>query len=107
MTTPTGGALTTDFELMTSVAAAIDGRNEEVRAMLRAFIGEMVSVPQSVWGGVAAARFREVVDRWDAESLTLHTALQHIAETIRLNERALRDVADAHSQSIASATNTP
>lgn len=101
MTTPANGALTTDFEMMAAVAAAIDTRNEEVRAMLRAFIGRMTSVPSTVWGGAAAARFREVVDRWDAESMTLYTALQHIAETIRVNERTLRDVADAHAQSIA------
>jgi len=69
MTTP--GALNTDFDLMTAVAGRIDTRNEEVRAMLRAFIGQMTSVPASVWGGAAAARFRDVVDRWNAESVEL------------------------------------
>ena len=63
------------------------------------------SVPATVWGGAAAARFREVVDRWDAESSTLYTALQRIAENIRLNERALRDVAYAISQALGAATN--
>jgi len=106
MTTPTGGALNTDFELMTAVAGKIDARNDEVRAMLRAFIGQMTSVPSTVWGGVAAARFREVVDRWDAESMRLYAALQRIAETIRHNERTLREVADAHSHSIATTTST-
>ena len=106
MTTPTNGALNTDFELMTAVAGKIDVRNEEVRAMLRAFIGQMTSVPTTVWGGVAAARFKEVVDRWDGESMRLYSALQRIAETIRHNERALRDVTETHTHSITAATNT-
>jgi WXG100 family type VII secretion target len=105
MTTPTGGALNTDFELMAAVAGKIDARNDDVRAMLRAFIGQMTSVPTTVWGGAAAVRFREVVDRWDAESMRLYAALARISETIRLNERTLREAADAHSQGIA-ATNT-
>lgn len=106
MTTPTNGALNTDFELMGAVASKIDARNEEVRAMLRAFIGQMTSVPSTVWGGAAAVRFKEVVDRWDAESMRLYAALQRIAETIRLNERTLREVADAHSHTITATTNT-
>ncbi len=101
MTTPTNGALNTDFEVMSAVAGQIDLRNDELRAMLRAFIGQMTTLPPSVWGGVAATRFKEVVDRWDAESTRLHSALQRIAETIRLNERTLRDVAEAHSHGIA------
>ena len=72
--------------------------------MLRIFIGQMNSVPSSVWGGAAALRFREVVDRWDAESTKLYDALARIGETIRHNERTLRAVADAHSHDIASAT---
>jgi WXG100 family type VII secretion target len=99
---PVGGALSTDFDLMNSVAGQIDGRNEEVRAMLGSFIGQMTSVPPSVWGGVAATRFREVVDRWNAESMKLHAALQVIAETIRHNERTLREASDSHSHRIAS-----
>jgi WXG100 family type VII secretion target len=99
MTTP--GALNADFELMTAVTGRIDARNEEIRAMLRAFIGEMTSVPPSVWGGAAAARFRDVVDRWNAESVKLHAALQRIAETIAYNERTLREAADGHSHQIA------
>jgi WXG100 family type VII secretion target len=106
MTTPAGGSLNTDFELMTAVAGKIDARNDEVRAMLRAFIGQMTSVPASVWGGVAAARFREVVDRWDVESTRLHASLQRIAETIRGNERTLREVAEAHSHAIATTSNS-
>lgn len=43
-------------------------------------------------------RFREVVDRWNGESLTLHTALGRIAETIRTNERTLHAAADTHAQ---------
>ena len=97
----TSGALNTDFGLMSAVAGKIDGRNEEVRAMLGSFIGQMSTVPPSVWGGVAAARFRDVVDRWNTESLALHESLQRIAETIRLNERTLREAADQHSHRIA------
>ncbi|MGW0161536.1 WXG100 family type VII secretion target [Mycobacterium sp. NPDC003323] len=93
-------ALNTDLELMHAVSGQIDARNEEVRAMLGAFIGRMCSVPASVWGGAAALRFREVVDRWNAESVALHAALGRIAETIRLNEHTLREAADGHSQQI-------
>lgn len=106
MSTPFGAqgpALTTDFDLMVSVAGKTETRNDEIRAMLQAFIGAMSAVPPSVWGGAAAVRFREVVERWNAESLKLHSALQRIAETIRDNERVLREVADGHSQRIASA----
>jgi WXG100 family type VII secretion target len=98
---PTGGnALSTDFDLMRSVAAAIDTRNEEIRAALQAFIGRMGGVPQSVWGGTAASRFKDVVHRWNAESMRLHQALHSIAETIRYNEVALRDAADSHAAHI-------
>jgi WXG100 family type VII secretion target len=101
---PTGGnTLSTDFDLMRSVAAATDSRNEEIRAMLQAFIGRMSGVPPSVWGGVAAARFKDVVDRWNAESSKLHHALHGIAETIRYNESALREAADNHAHHIATA----
>lgn len=100
MTTPMGGALTTDLELMTAVAGTIDARNEDIRAMLQSFIGRMSDVPPTVWGGVAAVRFREVVDHWNAESLTLHTALTRIAETMRANQHTLGSAADAHSQQI-------
>ena len=106
MTTPGGGALTTDFELMRAAAGRTDGCNEEIRAMLQSFIGRMNGVPPSVWGGVAAARFREVVERWNAESMKLHGALQRIAENIRFNERTLREAAESHSHQIGSvATN--
>jgi WXG100 family type VII secretion target len=107
MTTPSGGSLNTDFDLMTAVAGKIDARNEEIRAMLQSFIGRMVSVPPSVWGGVAATRFRDVVDRWNAESTKLHIALQEIAETMRFNERALREAADSHSQQIGAVGTSP
>ena len=98
----TSGALNTDFGLMSTVAGKIDNRNEETGAMLRTFIGQMSNVPPSVWGGVAAVRFRDVVDRWNTESLALHQSLQRIAETIRFNERTLREAADQHSHRIAS-----
>jgi WXG100 family type VII secretion target len=101
MTTPAGGgALNTDFELMTAVAAKTDACNEEIRAMLQSFIGRMSTVPPTVWGGVAASRFRDVVDRWNAESLKLHAALQRIAETIRLNQQTLREATEHHSHQI-------
>ena len=99
---PSGSALTTDFDLMVSVAARTDTRNEEIRAMLQSFIAAMSGIPASVWGGVAAARFRDVVERWNAESLKLHAALQRISETIRDNERILRQATDSHSQAIGS-----
>ena len=103
---PSGSALTTDFDLMVSVAGKTDARNEEIRAMLQSFIGRMSSVPPSVWGGAAAVRFRDVMERWNGESLRLHTALQRISETIRDNERILRQVTDSHSHRLDSiATN--
>ena len=58
------------------------------------------SVPPAVWGGTAAIAFKGVVDRWNSESMKLHQALQGIAETIRANERALREAADKHSAQI-------
>lgn len=74
--------------------------------MLQSFIGRMGGVPPSVWGGVAAARFRDEVERWNAESTKLHAALQRIAETIRFNEHTLRDASESHSHQIGSvATN--
>jgi WXG100 family type VII secretion target len=88
---------------MRSVAATMDTRNEEIRAMLQTFIGRMSSVPPSVWGGAAAVRFKDVVDRWNAESMKLHHALHGIAETIRNNESALREAADNHAHHIATA----
>jgi len=98
-----GNTLGTDFDLMRSVSAAIDTRNEEIRATLQAFIGRMSSVPSAVWGGNAAARFKDVVHRWEAESMKLHHALQSIAETIRHNEVTLRDAADSHALHIGAA----
>jgi WXG100 family type VII secretion target len=98
-----GNTLSTDFDLMRSVAAAIDTRNEEIRTTLQAFIGRMSSVPSSVWGGAAAARFKDVVHRWNAESMKLHHALHSIADTIRYNEAALREAADNHAHHIGSA----
>ena len=102
MTTPAGGSLNTDFDLMRDVAAKTDARNEEIRAMLQSFIGRMTNVPSSVWGGNAATAFRGVVERWNAESMKLHHALSGIAETIRYNERSLREAGEAHSQRIGS-----
>jgi ESAT-6 family protein len=95
--------LSTDFELMHSVAATTDARNEEIRAMLQAFIGRMSSVPPSVWGGLAALRFQDVVQRWNAESMRLYHSLHTIADTIRHNEAALREAGQIHAHRIAAA----
>ena len=104
MNSQTGAhALSADFDLMRSVAATTDARNEEIRAMLQAFIGRMSMVPPSVWGGLAAVRFKDVVDRWNAESSRLHHVLHAIAETIRLNEATLREAGQSHADHIAAA----
>jgi WXG100 family type VII secretion target len=102
VTTPAdANTLNTDFDLMRSVAATTDARNEEIRTMLQAFIGRVSSVPPSMWGGLAAARFKEVVDRWNAESTRLYHVLHAIAETIRYNEAALREAGQSHAHHIA------
>ncbi|MBI2699091.1 MULTISPECIES: WXG100 family type VII secretion target [Mycobacterium] len=93
--------LSTDFELMRSVAATTDERSQEIRAMLHAFIGRMSAVPPSVWGGLAAVRFKDVVDRWNAESTRLQHVLHDIAETIRHNEATLREAVQTHADHIA------
>src|SRR5947209_1115510 len=95
--------LSTDFDLMRSVAGTTDTSNEEIRAMLQTFIGRVSAVPPSVWGGLAAARFKEVVDRWNAESTRLYHVLHDIADTIRHNEAALRDAGQHHAHQIAAA----
>lgn len=97
----TPNTLSTDFDLMRSVAGTTDARNEEIRAMLQAFIGRMSGVPPSVWGGLAAARFKDVVDRWNAESMRLYRVLHTIAETIRHNEASLREAGQNHAHHIA------
>lgn len=96
--------LSADFSLMRSVAVATDARNEEIRAMLQGFIGRMESVPASVWGGLAATRFKDVVDRWNAESMRLYHVLHAIAETIRHNEATLREAGQSHAHHIAAAS---
>lgn len=88
---------------MRSVAGVIETRNEEIRTTLQAFISRMSSVPPSVWGGAAAERFKDVVQRWNTESMKLHHALHGIAETIRYNEAALREAADNHAHHIGAA----
>jgi WXG100 family type VII secretion target len=95
--------LSTDFDLMHSIAAATDARNEEIRAMLQAFIGRMGSVPPPVWGGLAASRFKDVLDRWNAESTRLYRVLHTIADTIRHNEAALREAGENHAHHVAAA----
>jgi WXG100 family type VII secretion target len=95
--------LSTDFDLMRSVAGATDARNEEIRAMLQAFVGRMNGVPASAWGGLAAARFKDVMDRWNAESLRLYHALHNIAETIRHNAATLQEAGQNHAHHIAAA----
>lgn len=103
MAEPMASALTADFDVMRSAAATIDSRNDEMRSLLQGFIARMDAVPPSVWGGVAAARFKEVVQRWNCEQLKLAQALTGIAETIRHNERDLREAAHHHAQRIACA----
>jgi WXG100 family type VII secretion target len=95
--------LSTDFDLMRSVADTTDARNDEIRATLQAFIGRMSNTPPSVWGGLAAGRFKEVVDRWNAESTRLYHVLHRIAETIRHNEATLREAGHDHAQRIGAA----
>jgi len=104
MATP--NSLSTDFDLMRSVADMTDARNDEVRATLQAFIGRMSNVPPSVWDGLAAGRFKEVVDRWNAESMRLYHVLHTIAETIRHNEATLREAGQNHAHGIAAAGGT-
>src|SRR5258707_627398 len=95
--------LNTDALATRSVAGTTDTRNEEIRAMLQTFIGGMSSVPSSVWGGPAAARFKDVVDRWNAESLRLYHVLHTIADTIRHNEAMLQEAGQNHAHHIGAA----
>ncbi|WP_205876518.1 WXG100 family type VII secretion target [Mycobacterium camsae] len=97
----TTNTLATDFDLMRSIADTTDARGQEIRAMLHAFIGRISAVPPSVWGGLAAVRFKDVVDRWNAESTRLHRVLHDIAETIRHNEATLREAVATHADHIA------
>ncbi|ULN44509.2 WXG100 family type VII secretion target [Mycolicibacterium crocinum] len=96
--------LSTDFDLMRSVAAAADARNDEIRVLLHGFITRMEAVPPTVWGGMAAARFKTVVANWNTESTKLSHALAGIADTIRNNEHQLREAAQLHAQRIAAVT---
>lgn len=95
--------LSADFDLMRSVAGTTDARNDEIRAMLHAFIGRMSAVPPSAWGGLAATRFKNVIDRWNAESVRLYHALHAIADTIRQNAATLQDAGQSHADRIAGA----
>lgn len=103
MSTPDARALSTDLDLMRGIAATIDARSDEIRTMLAGFLGRMRSVPPTVWAGLAAGRFHDVMERWDAESATLIRALHGIADTVRDNERTLRDAAHHHSRRIVAA----
>ena len=96
-----GATLSTDFALMHAAAEATDTRCAEIRALLQACIGRLTAVPPSVWGGAAATRFRDVVDRWNAESVKLCHSLDSIAATIRHNEQTLRDAGHQHAQQLA------
>ncbi|GFG73052.1 ESAT-6-like protein EsxU [Mycobacterium botniense] len=105
MSAPAGvNTLRTDFDLMRSVAAMTDTRNEEIRAMLHAFIGRMSSVPPSAWHGVAAMRFKDIMSRWNAETIKLHQALHTIAETIRHNAAVLQQASENHAHHITAAS---
>ena len=96
-------ALTTDFALMRAAADATDARCAEIRTLLQGCIGRLSSVPPSVWGGMAATRFRDVVDRWNAETVKLCHSLDSIAATIRHNEQTLNQAGHEHAQQIAAA----
>lgn len=96
----TPNTLSTDFSLMHAVAAKTDARNEEIRAMLAAFIGRVSCVPPTVWSGLAATRFKDVVQRWNTESMKLYHALHGIAESIRYNEATLREAGQNHAHRI-------
>ncbi len=96
--------LSTDFDLMRSVASTADARNDEIRVLLQGFITRMEAVPPTVWGGLAAARFKTVVAHWNDESTRLSHALAGIADTIRNNEHQLREAADLHARRIADLT---
>lgn len=98
-----GDGLTTDFALMSRAAAVTDTRAGEIRALLHTFITRMTSVPPSVWSGTAATTFKNVVDRWNTESVRLCAALDAIAETIRANERALQAATQQHAHDVAAA----
>jgi WXG100 family type VII secretion target len=100
----TSSALTTDFALMRAAAQATDTRSAEIRTLLQSCIGRLAAVPPSVWGGAAAVRFKDVVDRWNAESVKLCHSLDSIAATIRHNEQTLRDAGQQHAQQIAAAS---
>lgn len=89
---------------MRAVAASTADRTEAIRSLLGGFISRMNTVPQSVWGGMAAMRFRDVVQRWDAESTRLCQSLSDIADTIRQNEGDLRAAAELHARHIGDAT---
>ncbi len=107
-TSTASNTLSADFHLMRTVAATTDARNEEIRALLQAFIGRMNDVPASVWGGgVAAVRFKHAMDRWGAESTRLYHALHTIAETIRHNEALLREAGQNHAHHIGAAGADP
>lgn len=95
--------LSTDFDLMRSVAGTTDARNEEIRAMLQAFIGRMSAVPPSAWGGLAAVRFKDVMERWNSEALQLYHALNTIADSIRHNAATLQEAGQNHANHIAAA----
>lgn len=97
-------ALSTDFDMMRAIASTTQARNEEIRALLAGFIARMQSVPPSVWGGLAAVRFRDVVGQWNTESTRLSDALAAIAETIRQSEQTLRLAAEQHAARIGDVT---
>src|SRR5437879_2338557 len=102
MTTAGGGPLTTDFELMSAVAAKTDSRNEEIRAMLQSFIGRMTSVStsarlnaaldelraqiaplQQVWTREAAEAYRVEQTRWEQATAALNEILFNLGNAVR------------------------
>nr|WP_197382530.1 WXG100 family type VII secretion target [Mycolicibacterium mengxianglii] len=97
----TNASLSTDFALMRTAAQATDARSAEIRALLNGCINRLTAVPPAVWGGAAAARFKDVVDRWNTESVRLCHSLDGIAATIRHNEQTLREAGRQHAEQIS------
>ncbi|MCV7194521.1 WXG100 family type VII secretion target [Mycolicibacterium brumae] len=102
--TPPGDAgLRSDLTLMKTVADLADARSADLALLLGQFGAAMQAVPDSVWGGPAAAEFKNVMTRWNLEARALTTALTAIATTLRANTSGLRAAGGAHSDLIARA----
>jgi len=98
MTTPAArDTLSTDFALMAQAAAATDARSTEVRGLLHTFIARMTAVPPTVWSGASAVVFRDVVDRWNSESMRLCAALDGIEQKLKQLKLSIRNAPQGQS----------